>query len=282
MLKLSLIIPVYNEEFHIENCLKAVEAQTVMPDEVIIVDNNCTDRTIELAKQFNFVKVIKEPKQGRGHARAAGFSAAKYEIIGRIDADSVISPNWVERVKHNFSEDPDLAGVTGLGYTDYLPYLRFKSKIMSRAYYWFVHAGFNTVTMWGANMALRAEYWKKVADKVYDNQLDVHEDQDVSLWIAGLGGKNIVDSKLLITTSGQTFRYLPKTISYTFMFLKTKKLHKQNGNLSSKQLHKLGFFNTLPGRIGAFFVSIYGFFFALIFFPIDYVVIHSKYKNLLN
>lgn len=50
MLTLTLVIPVFNEEHQIKGCLDAVASQTVMPDEVIVVDNNCTDRTIEIAQ----------------------------------------------------------------------------------------------------------------------------------------------------------------------------------------------------------------------------------------
>ena len=108
MLTLSLVIPVFNEENQIESCLKSIENQTVMPDEVIVVDNNCTDRTIEIVEKFKFVKVIKESRQGRGYARTAGFNEAKSDIIGRIDADSRLSNNWVEHVKNKFEEDDSL------------------------------------------------------------------------------------------------------------------------------------------------------------------------------
>nr|MDQ2973765.1 glycosyltransferase [bacterium] len=65
---LSLVIPVYNEEYNIKRCLTAIAGQTIMPDEVIVVDNNCVDKTIEIAKSFGFVTVVKEPKQGRTYA----------------------------------------------------------------------------------------------------------------------------------------------------------------------------------------------------------------------
>jgi glycosyltransferase involved in cell wall biosynthesis len=63
-LSLTIVIPVFNEQNHISACLEAIAAQTAMPDEVIVVDNNSTDKTVQIAKQFAFVKIIKEKRQG--------------------------------------------------------------------------------------------------------------------------------------------------------------------------------------------------------------------------
>lgn len=279
MLKLSLIIPVYNEERHIKACLDAIASQSVMPDEVLVIDNNCTDRTIEIAEKYDFVRVIKEIRQGRGYARTAGFNNANGEILGRIDADSRIHKDWVYQVKESFNKDESIAGVTGLGYTSFIPYINsLKSKIFSRSYYWFAHAGFNTVTMWGANMAISKKAWEAVKENVCLDDKLVHEDQDVSLWIAANGGKIIQNNNLLITTNGQTYRYLPKTISYMMLYFKTKKMHKKNGNLTSYKLHKLGFIKTFPGRIAAFVPSFWLLLTATILFPLDYFLLRVLNK----
>ncbi len=273
MLALSLIIPVYNEERHIGKCLDAVSKQTVMPDEVIVVDNNCTDRTIEIARGYSFVKVITEQKQGRGYARSAGFRAASGDILGRIDADARINRDWVETVKKHFSDDPDLSGLTGLAKAAVLPGVNaVKSTFFSRFYYWFVHASFNTVTMWGSNMAVRGSVWERVEDKVLDDDLRVHEDQDISLWIAAIGGKILQEDTMLISVNGQGFRYLPKLIRYSFMFNRTRKIHENNGNLNSPNLRRLGFYNTLPGRLYASIIWICITPVVVLLFPFDYLI----------
>jgi len=273
MLKLSLIIPVYNEERHIRNCLDAVAAQTDMPDEVIVVDNNSTDKTIEIAKSYDFVTVVVETKQGRGHARSAGFNAAKHEILGRIDADSRIAVDWVARVRKRFSEDQELDGLAGIGYTVFLPGINFvRSTIFTRSYLWSAHAQFNTITMWGANMAIRKPSWIQARDKVCLDDSRVHEDQDISLWMAAAGAKIMVDNRLRITTNGQGYRYAPKLLHYTYLQMITKRMHRQNGNLKSPKLRRLGFWNTLPGRLYALPGSVYIFVVAVVLFPIDYPV----------
>lgn len=284
MLKFSLIIPVYNEERHIRACLEAIEVQTDPPNEVIVVDNNCTDNTIKIAKEFDFVSVIKEPKQGRGYARTAGFNAASGDILGRIDADSRISTDWVERVKYQFNNDPNLAGITGIANTNFLPIINnIKSKLASRSYFWFAHAGFDIITMWGANMATKSQYWEEVKDKVCLDDSLVHEDQDLSIWIAATGGKIIQDNRLLITTNSQTYRYAPKMLHYIKLYENTKKLHKENGNLRSKKLHKLGFRSTIVGRIFGTFFALYMLIGGTILFPLDFYMLNvRKDKNWLD
>src|SRR5581483_7315847 len=98
-LTLTIVIPVFNEEDHIAACLSAIAAQTAAPDEVIVVDNNSSDKTPQIAASYPFVRLIKARKQGVLFARNKGFDAAKSDIIGRIDADSLLPSRWVEIVK---------------------------------------------------------------------------------------------------------------------------------------------------------------------------------------
>lgn len=276
MLTLSLIIPVYNEERHISACLDAVACQTRMPDEVIVVDNNCTDQTIAIAKKYPFVRVVIEKRQGRAHARSAGFSAARCEILGRIDADSQIAQNWVSTVLATFESSPTIDGVGGLGRTVIVPGInRIKSTLFSRVYYWFAHASYHTVTMWGANMAIRRQIWQEVASKTIQEDLLVHEDQDISLWIAAAGGLIVQNNLMLMKTNGQSYRYLPKTLLYYRMFLHTRRVHKLNGNLISAKLRRLSSWETLPGRLLAVGPGLYLLLMSVVCFPIDYIV--NKY-----
>lgn len=274
--KVSIVIPVYNESRQIQGCLDSISSQTVAPDEIIIVDNNCTDNTIAIAKKHPLVRVITESKQGRGHARSAGFSAVHSEIIGRIDADSRLDKRWVERVKQRFSEDSDLTGLTGIGNTSFIPGVQFiKTTLFSRSYYWYVHAAFHTITMWGATMAIRKSAWDDVASRVCNDDMRVHEDQDVSLWIAANGGKIEQDNSMKITTSGQTFRYLPKVLSYRRLFLSTMKLHTENGNLGNLTFNKLSFWTTFAGWVWALLLGVLIFVFITLMFPVDYIIVRK-------
>lgn len=251
----------------------SVASQTLMPDEVIVVDNNCKDETVAIAKEFPFVRIVHESKQGRGHARSAGFNAAKSDIIGRIDADSRLATDWVAHAVAKFSADNAVDGLTGIGKTSFIPAVQsVRTTLFSRCYYWFVHASFRTITMWGATMAVRRDAWLEVREIVCDDDTLVHEDQDVSLCIAATGRRIVQDNDLVISTSGQTYRYLPKILTYFNLFLSTKRRHKKNGNLNSPKLKKLSRIKTFPGFVFASTLAIFMLVLVTLFFPIDYII----------
>lgn len=273
-LRLSLVIPVFNEAHHILACLKAVESQTCMPFEVIVVDNNCTDNTVELAQAFSFVRIITENRQGRGWARSAGFDAARGEIIGRIDADSVIAIDWVQRVLFHFTNHPDVYGITGLAKTAIVPRIKsFKSTLFPRAYFWFVHASFRTITMWGANMAVRRSGWLQVRTEVCNDDAIVHEDQDISMEFAALGLKLVQDNVLLICTEGQSYNYLPKMVHYLMLERSTLKRHRDKGTYSSNVFRRLGIVSVLPGVLYTVFPGIFLGVTSVVLWPLDRLMI---------
>ena len=79
--EVSIIIPVYNGEKTLRQCLSSVLNQTHENYEVIVVDNNSTDRTEELIKEFQDkgrkMEYLFEPQRGRGAARNTGERTAK-------------------------------------------------------------------------------------------------------------------------------------------------------------------------------------------------------------
>lgn len=274
MLKLSLIIPVYNEERHIRKCLDSIANQTVMPDEVIVVDNNSSDRSIDIANHYDFVTVVNESKQGRGHARNKGFNAATGDILARIDSDTELKPNWVETVKMHFETDSKLAGLTGIAYTPTVPIIsRPMTTLISRTYYWFVHAIFGTVTTWGATMAVSRQAWEKVKDKVCVDDSVVHEDQDIALWMAGQELKIIQANDVKITSSNQSFRYLLKLRHYERLRISTKRFHKKAGNLPAPKSVRISWLLRVTALLLAFIPTVYGVFCSVLFFPVDFVAV---------
>ena len=94
----SVIIPAYNEEAHLPECLKHLgEAMRScpLPGEVIVADNNSTDRTAALAAASGATVVFEEHRQ-ISRARNRGAAAARGRYLIFIDADSVISPELLE------------------------------------------------------------------------------------------------------------------------------------------------------------------------------------------
>jgi len=111
---ISIIIPTYNEEKNIERCLKSLKNQTIPRNEfeVIIVDGQSKDRTVEVAKRYAD-KVIQQKSKGVGGARNDGVKVSKGEIIATTDADCVLFKNWIERIQKNF-KDEEIVGLYGL------------------------------------------------------------------------------------------------------------------------------------------------------------------------
>lgn len=178
-LRISIVVPVYNEADHIAACLRSIDRQTVRPYEVIVVDNNSTDNTAALATQFPFVTVLHEPKQGVVHARNTGFNAARGDIIGRIDADTVISEDWIARLQELFV-DETLAAVTGkIAYND-LAWAPLVNRIDLHFRRYFARTLGREVALQGSNMALRRTAWELTRAHTCA-QSGWHEDFDLAV-----------------------------------------------------------------------------------------------------
>lgn len=267
-LTLSVIIPVYNEEDHLGPCLEALAKQTVKPLEVIVVDNNCTDGTVAIAKRYKFVRIVRERRQGRTAARDRGFNAAKGDILGRIDADSLVAPDWVERVSHDF-QDPKVAAVTGPGRTRVLIGVEnWYSTFWSQIYFWTTRSAYGITTLWGANMALRRSVWQQVKNEVCTDENLTHEDQDLAFLIAGNGGHSLHDNKLLITTNGSSYLYWPKFWHYMIKNFAMLAYHRRRGTLKNPGAVRINRWRTFPSALLGWGFSFIFVIYSLICWPI--------------
>lgn len=179
-LTLSLVIPVFNEENQIQECLNAIMNQTMVPAEVIVVDNNCTDRTVKIAKAFPHVRVVRQTKQGIVYARNKGFMSATSDIIGRIDADTVLDPNWTKNVVQFFANHKEAAAVSGAtNIRDWRgKFLLYWGHRL--IYYWTCWLFLGHRTLFGSNMAIRSSAWQQINSNIC-LRTDIHEDMDLSI-----------------------------------------------------------------------------------------------------
>lgn len=92
----SLVIPAYNEEATIGHVVEEFRGEPHL-DEILVVDNNCADRTAEIAAAAG-ARVVAEPRPGYGSALMAGMSAAKGEILVLVEADGSFRARDTEKL----------------------------------------------------------------------------------------------------------------------------------------------------------------------------------------
>ncbi|HVF68970.1 MAG TPA: glycosyltransferase family A protein [Xanthomonadales bacterium] len=199
----SVVIPAFNEEKNIGKCIESLINQTTLQDyEVIIVDNNSTDQTYNVAckykKRLNLT-VLKEPIKGRGRARFTGCRAAKGEIILSLDSDSTAPSDWIEKMTLPFS-NPNIVAVTGTGKIDdckrrinvtfntFQPISMVVYRMLFK-HYWLT----------GFNFAIRTDIYKKAGE--FDPKIKSNEDTELAFRVAKHG--KIKFLRYPVTVSGR-------------------------------------------------------------------------------
>ena len=94
---ISVIIPAYNEEKYIATTLNSLKKQNYKNVEIIVVANNCTDKTVSIAAQSADI-VLQTDIQGISFAKNLGAESAKGEILVFLDADSLVKKDLLEKV----------------------------------------------------------------------------------------------------------------------------------------------------------------------------------------
>ncbi|MBI4066766.1 glycosyltransferase family 2 protein [Candidatus Gottesmanbacteria bacterium] len=219
---ISVVIPAFNEEKYLPQCLKALQNQTFKDFEIIVVDNNSTDETAEIAKKAD-TKVVEEKRQGTTFAQEKGFSSARGSIIARTDADTIVSPNWLSLIAKTFRENPDVVALTGSFDSPYKTFPNLLFHLATLIFVSFTQILTGHPALHGPNMAVRKDAWKKVKIHNYDSL--VHEDIDLACHLSKIG--KILFLPHLKTT--YSLRRIKKPVSlfveYPIRYFKTIFLH---------------------------------------------------------
>lgn len=112
--RVSIIVPAYNEEKYIAKTLASVRSQTYKDYEIIVVNNNSKDRTAEIARRFT-KKVVLEKKKGYHNAIKRGVKESTGEIITFCDADSLYPKDWLAKAIARIDSHPSCLGTFGVG-----------------------------------------------------------------------------------------------------------------------------------------------------------------------
>jgi glycosyltransferase involved in cell wall biosynthesis len=178
----SVVICCYNSGEVIVPTIESLSQLTIPSEcgyEVIIVDNNCTDNTVQLARKAwrNSTKplhIIKETQPGLIYARKKGVLQAHYDIILFVDDDNILEPDWVERLIVMYSKNPEIGGIGGFneplfeeGVEKPSWFENFSSMYACTAHYENPEVSSFKQTLYGAGLSLRTN----VARSVFDSNL---------------------------------------------------------------------------------------------------------------
>ena len=107
--KFSVIIPLYNKEAEIERTLRSVLAQSVLPHEIVVVDDGSTDRSAAIVESIGspLIKLIRQANGGECAARNTAMSNAEGTHYALVDADDAWKPNFLEEMKALIEEFPE-------------------------------------------------------------------------------------------------------------------------------------------------------------------------------
>lgn len=210
-MKISFIIPAYNEEKYITQCLESVVAEAKRSPfeyEIIVVNNASSDKTKEIALSFSEVIVVDEPKRGTSNARQAGLSVSKGDLIVNFDADSIMPQGWSRKIEEIF-EDDSIVALSG-------PCIYHESSIAIRMlvkiYYFFaflIHTINQDIlkvgaVLQGGNAVLRRSALEKIGG--YDISIKFYgDDTDIAKRMSKVGRVKF-DLSFTMKTSSRRFK----------------------------------------------------------------------------
>ena len=125
-MKFYIIIAVHNEEAFIKDCLSSLTTQTLLPEKIIVVNDNSTDKTPEIveniAKKFPALKLIQNQSSnqhmpGEKVVRAFNFGLQQldtnYDVICKFDGDLIFPKNYLETLASHYVQNPKLGMLSG-------------------------------------------------------------------------------------------------------------------------------------------------------------------------
>ncbi len=227
-MKVSIVIPAYNEEAGLARTMRSALEQDYDDFEVIVVNNASTDRTEEIARGFSEVTVVNESRRGLLLAREAGRLVASGDIIANMDSDCLPDPDWLSKGSAYF-DDANVSAVSGpYDYYDGGLVFRYGSLFTQMSIYWLaskimqlsgIRAGALII---GGNDMIRAEALKKAGG--YNTALTFYgEDTDTAKRVSKFG-KVIFSNRMIMKTSARRFKaegIIKLQLKYLKYFFKT-------------------------------------------------------------
>ena len=212
-LAVSVVIPVRDDAVPLAACLEALAAQSLPADEIVVVDNASADDSADVARAAG-ARVVFCAEPGIPAAAAAGYDAARGDLILRLDADSLPGPEWIARMVTALA-DPAVDAVTAGAVFHDGPARQRRSLAWAflGTYTAFAFPALGHAPLWGSNMAFRRAAWQSVRDRVHlDPRL--HDDLDLAFHLGESHRIRIVPGHHQMRVSSRTVR--PRRFAKSF------------------------------------------------------------------
>ena len=208
-IRLSIIVPAYNCVRELSDCLAAIGAQSRSDEEIIVVDDASTEETSAVAAEHTHHVLRLPTNSGPAAARNVGVGHARGDVLVFIDADVVIAPGALDRIRQSFAERPEMAAM--FGSYDQTPRARGYVSRYRNLLHHFVHqqGHAEAATFWAGCGAVRREVFQAVGG--FDAQRFPRpsiEDIEFGHRLHQAGYKIVLD-KLLQGTHLKQWRLIP-------------------------------------------------------------------------
>ena len=211
--RFSIVIPCFNEGQFIGRTLESLSRQSFKNFEVIVVDNNSSDNTAQVAESYG-VKVVHESHRGVCWARQSGTLASNGEIVISTDADTVFNEDWLEKIDSTFRNNDCIAVAGPCAYYDGPWWAKLYPKLLFGIVATYSRITGNVFYVTATNLAFKKKVWSG-----YDTSLTQGGDEVGLLKGLKKNGKMVfVNSNPVYTSGRRLHKGLAHAIFITFIY----------------------------------------------------------------
>lgn len=196
MEKVSLYIPCYNAEKFINDCLQSVINQSYKIDEILVIDDGSSDRTIEIAKKYSVRIITHRKNKGLAATRNTAFKEAKNEFVVSLDADCIADAQWLQQLMECFVSD-NIVGVGGMLKETNILSVADKWRSIHMAQHWGNEIINDPPFLYGNNAVFKKNCVERVG--FYHKELKTnYEDVDLSMRLYNRGFRLIYNPRAFV------------------------------------------------------------------------------------